>query len=915
MLATGKCFGDYEVLELLGSGGMGEVFRARDARLGRDVAIKVLPERFTLDTQRRARFEREARVLAALNHPNIAMLHAVEPMGEGQVLVLELVEGETLAQRIARGPIPVPEALAIARQVAAALEAAHERGVIHRDLKPSNIKLRSDGTVKLLDFGLAKAFDPVVDDASAQAITVTIEVAGGTILGTPAYMSPEHARGLPVDKRADIWAFGCVLYEMLTGKAAFQAERASDVVAKIIEREPDFDVLPREVPGAVRQLLRRCLRKDSRERLRDIGDARLTLEEVESEQPSAGRWGEGSADDSDGAHGASWGRGAKRENRRSRAVLAAIALAAVAGVVLIDVALRLREQPVSESAPAPITRFSMPAAIVPSPYARALAISRDGARFAYISERGLVVRARDRVEMTELSLQGDSSFGAPFFSPDGQWIAYYDGQRLMKAPADGGPAVAIVDVGPAAIGDWSGSGIVYADMNGVFRVSPDGGVAQRLAVELGSNEQALFPQFIPGTNAVIFTVVPTRTLTPADLASLPSARVDVLDLTSGSRRTLLRGGGRAQYIPTGHLVYLLRDALYAVAFDAGRLEVRGAAVQVASGIRNAEFALADDGTLVYHTGGPRPDNTLVWVDRQGREEPLGAPPRRYIYPRVSPDGTRVALDVQGPADRDIWIWDLQRRTLERFTVDPTGNPLVAWSRDSKALAFGSDRFGVTNLFLQSADGSGEPQRLLVSERLQMPLTFAPDGRLLFSADIAGRGRDILALSMDGSGRTESVLNTAANDLTAEVSPDGRWIVYDSDETGQFEVYVRPYPHTYSSGRWQISSGGGRQPMWSADGGEIFYRDFDGAMWALPVTLQPAFRPGVAARLFGGEPYLGRGRLMSGRTYDLSPDGRRFLMIRQETDAEGAPSLIVVLNWFEELKRAVPAASGGQGRLR
>lgn len=904
MPATGTSFGDYEVLELLGSGGMGEVFRARDTRLGRDVAIKVLPERFTLDTRRRTRFEREARVLAALNHPNIAMLHAVEEIGGGQVIVLELVEGETLSERIARGPIPVPEALAIARQIAAALEAAHERGIIHRDLKPSNIKLRSDGAVKLLDFGLAKAFDPLAEEAGAQAITATIEVADGTILGTPAYMSPEHARGLPVDKRADIWAFGCVLYEMLTGKVAFQGERASDVVAKIIEREPDFDALPAEVPSAVRQLLRRCLRKDPRERLRDIGDARLALEEVSAEQLSFDLRPDGAAP------GASWWSRAKA-SRKNRAVVAGFALAAVAAVVTIDVALRLREQPVPETAPAPVTRFSIPASVIPSAYARSLAISRDGARFAYISDRGLVVRARDRVENMELSLQGDSNFGAPFFSPDGQWIAYYEGQRLMKAPADGGPAVVIADVGPAAIGDWSSDGIVYADMNGVYRVSPDGGVPQRLAVELGASEQAVFPQLIPGRNAVLFTVVPTRTLTPADLASLPSARVDVLDLTNGTRRTILRGGGRAQYVSTGHLVYLLRDALYAVAFDAERLEVRGAAGQVVSGIRNAEYALAEDGTLVYHSGGPRPNNTLVWVDRQGREEPLGAPPRRYIYPRMSPDGTRVALDLQGPVDRDIWIWDLQRRTLERFTVDPTGNPLVAWSRDSKALAFGSDRFGLTNLFMQSADGSGEPQRLLVSDRIQMPLTFAPDGRLLFSADVAGRGRDILALSMDGSRRVEPVLNTAANDLTAEVSSDGRWIVYDSDETGQFEVYVRPYPQTYSAGRWQISSGGGRQPMWSADGREIFFRDFDGAMWALPVELHPTFKPGVAVRLFGGEPYLGRGRLMGGRTYDLAPDGRRFLMIKQDPDADGAgaSSLVVVLNWFEELKRAVPGSGG------
>jgi Tol biopolymer transport system component len=592
--------------------------------------------------------------------------------------------------------------------------------------------------------------------------------------------------------------------------------------------------------------------------------------------------------------------------------LATVALVAV--VVTIDVALRLREQPVPEAIPPRVSRFSVPATIVPNPYGRALAISRDGSRFAYISERGLVVRSRDRIEVSELSVQGDTSFGAPFFSPDAQWIAYTDGQRLMKAPADGGPAVEIVEAGHVAIGDWSSAGIVFADANGVFRVSPDGGVAQRLPAQLGANEQAMFPQLMPGNNAVLFTVVPTRTIAPGDMASSPGARVDVLDLTNGSRRTLLRGGGRAQYVPTGHLVYLVRDALYAVAFDAERLQLRGEPVQVVSGIRNAEFALAEDGTLVYHSGSLTPNNTLVWVDRQGREDPLGAPARRYIYPRVSPDGTRIAIDVLGPPNRDIWIWDLRRRTLERFTVDPAGNPLVTWSRDGRSLAFGSERFGVSNLFMQSADGKGEPQRLLVSDRLQMPLTFAPDGRLLFSADVAGRGRDVVALSMDGSRRVEPILHTAANDLTSEVSPDGRWIVYDSDETGQFEVYVRPYPKAYSAGRWQISSEGGRQPMWSPDGRELYYRDFDGAMWALPVELRPTFKPGAAVRLFGSQQYGGRGRLMGGRAYDLSPDGKRFLMIKPDPDTmdAGTPSVMVVLNWFEELKRAAPLGSRGAG---
>lgn len=887
MLARGAQLGSYEVLELLGSGGMGEVYRARDTRLGRDVAIKVLSDRFRLDPQRLLRFEREARVLAALNHPNIATLHAVESLGDLQALVLELVEGETLADRIGREPLPVAETLRIARQIAAALEAAHDQGIIHRDLKPSNIQLRSDGTVKLLDFGLAKICESMPQAAEPLAATVTVDGAvAGTVMGTPAYMSPEQARGLPVDKRTDIWAFGCVLYEMLTGRAAFKAERASDVIAKIIEREPDLGVLPPDTPPGVRKVLLRALRKDPRERLRDIGDARIDLDETEAETHAATRL--------------------RKITWRGKSAIAALALAGV--VAAVDATLHLRESQETAPRQPAVSRFSIPADVEPNAYARALSISPDGARFAYVSDRGLVVRSRDSIESTELSMRGSTGLGAQFFSPDGQWIAFTDGQWLLKVPAAGGPSEEIVDSGPAAIGSWSSAGIVFAGINGLFHVAPEGGPARRLDVALGPNEQATFPQFLPGNRAILFTVIPTRTITPMGMASAPGARVDVLDLETGATRTVLRGGGRAQYVPTGHLVYAAGSTLYAVAFDVQRFALRGDAVPMVTNVSNAEFAVGDEGTLVYLSGGSVPENTLVWVDRQGREESLGAPSRRYWYPRISPDGSRVAIDVQGPPNRDIWIWDFHRRTLERFTVDPSGNPLVTWSRDGRYLAFGSDRLGVTNLFMQAADGTGQTQHLLESDRLQMPLTFAPDGRLLFSADIAGHGRDILALSMDGSRRVEPVLETTANDLTAEISPDGRWIVYDSDESGQYEVYVRPYPDTNAGGRWQISSEGGRQPMWSPDGREIYYRDFEGGMRATPVKLQPSFVPGAGARLFANQGYIGGGRQMSARTYDVSPDGQRFLMVKDQAAAvtPGAPALIVVLNWFEDLKRAVPA---------
>jgi eukaryotic-like serine/threonine-protein kinase len=886
MLECGSRLGAYEVLEPLGAGGMGEVFRARDARLGRDVALKVLFERYRLDAHRLTLFEREARVLASLNHPNIATLLGIEQLGDTHALVLELVDGETLAERIADGPIPLAKVLAIAGQIASALEAAHEHGVVHRDLKPANIKLRSDGTVKLLDFGLAKVFDPSSTGSGHEGATVTALnlAAGGAIMGTPAYMSPEQARGLPVDKRTDIWAFGCVLYEMLTGQAAFAGVQASDVIAKVIEREPDYGALSPGTPRAVRRLVRRCLDKEPRERLRDIGDARLELAEAAAT---------GVDDESVTPRRAiQW---------RPIAIAAVIVAAVSAAIVGMAARFATRSEPASVP-PRPLARFMIPADVSATPSGRAVALSSDGARLAYVSAQGLFVRSRDQLEVTLVHRLSGPGAGAPFFSPDGKWIGFTDGQALTRVPVAGGPAVTIAEVGAAAVASWSAEDIVFADMRGLFRVPARGGAPQALLTNLGPHEQAMFPQFLPGRRAIVFTIIPTRTNTPVAAAGAPGARVEALDLATGKRHTLIRGGGRAHYVPTGHLIYADGERLHAVAFDIDRLAVQGDAVAVVTQGGISEFAVSDEGTLVYQSGTRSPLRSLVWVDRRGREETLQSPARAYTYPRLSPDGTRIALDVAGPPDRDIWMWHVQRKTLERFTLDPAGNPLVAWSLDGRRLAFGSDRFGVTNLFWQAADGSGEPERLLESARIQMPHSFAPDGRLLFSADVAGQGRDIHALATDGTGRVERIVYGKANDVTAEVSPDGHWIAYDSDESGQLEVYVRPYPGAYAGGRWQISSGGGKQPLWSRDGRELFYRDFNGALLSAAVTLEPGFVPGPVVKVLDNASYLGSGSNASGRTYDLSLDGKRFLMIKQE---EATPSLVVVLNWFEELQRLVP----------
>jgi serine/threonine-protein kinase len=885
MLRTGDRMGTYEVLEPLGAGGMGEVFRARDTRLGRDVALKVLPAALELDAERRARFEREARVLASLNHANIATLHGIEVLGDSQALVLEVVDGATLAQRIAEGPLSLDETRGIALQIAAALDAAHERGVVHRDLKPDNVKVRADGHVKLLDFGIAKMLAP--DERLPAAVATATSFEAGAIMGTPAYMSPEQARGLPVDKRTDIWAFGCVLYEMLAGRRAFAGDSPTDVIAKIIEREPDLDALPAATPAALVRLLRRCLEKDPRKRLRDIGDARFELADADLRHAGVERAGAG-----------------------RRAVVAGAILGAAA-IVAVGLWLVIGADPraAGPAAAGPVTRF----VLASQPwndfgFGGGTAISPDGARIAYIGSRGIFVHERGRLADTLAVPASGPGTGAPFFSSDGRWIGYFDDQQLLKAPVEGGSPELIVETGPAAMAHWVGDEIYFASQRGVFRVAASGGEPESLPLTLEPYEQAMHPHLLPDGRTLLVTIVPSRSTAPAALASAPGARVDAFDIVTGARSTLIRGGGRSIYVRTGHLLYAAGDALYAAAFDAKRLELRGSPVSVVSPVAGTEFAVADDGTLAYVAANvSEQERSLIWVDRSGREEPLDAPPGRYIYPRLSPDGTRIAVDENSSAGRDAWIWHLERKTFERFTLDPAGNVLPTWSLDSQRIVFGSDRFGVTNMFEQAADGSGEARRLLVSELVQQPMSFAPDGRLIFSVGVPGRGRDVHALAMDGSAKAEPIVASPANDLWAEVSPDGRFIAYDSDESGQFEVYVRPYPDTARGGRWQLSSGGGRSPLWSRDGRELFFRDFSGAMFAAPVTLAPNFSAGPAVKLFDNGRHAGAGRLGQGRAYDVSADGRFLMILDPPARDNGAVPLVVVLNWFAELERLVPSA--------
>jgi len=869
-LTAGIMVGPYQIQELLGRGGMGDVYRAHDPRLGRDVALKLLPPQFARDRERLARFAREARLLAALNHPNIAALYGIEESDGQRILVLELIDGATLDQRLTAGPIPLPEVLDIASQIVEALGAAHDHGIVHRDLKPANIAIRPDGVAKVLDFGLAKALDR---PASEAAVNISDFSDAPRLIGTAPYMSPEQARGEPGDQRIDIWAFGCVLYEMLTGRRAFDGETRSDVIAAIIERSPDWDALPAMTPMAIRRVVRRCLEKEPRDRLRHIADARLEIRDAIASpagtSPAVPTW------------------------IRRRSVWAAV-FAVVCLTGIVSWSLRRSATTVSS----PVTRFSIPVRIGAGYGGRLVAISPNGSRLVYPSDRGITVRSRDRLGTDDVSVPVDFA-RAPFFSPDGDWVGYTDGEALYKIPVTGGTPVFIAEVGEAALASWSTDGIVVADVRGLARVPANGGTPERLPMPpLDPGEQAAYPELLPGGHAILFTVLPTRSITVGSLGVMAGTRVEVLNLESGTRKILVRGG-RGHYVSTGYLVYATGTSLYAVSFNLKRLEMRGDPVQVAADVSGGEFAVSDEGTLAYLSGGGERLSTLVWTDREGREEPLDLPPRQYIYPRLSPDGSRIALDDGGPPDRDIWIWDIERRALERFTVDPAANPIGVWSPDGTRIAFGSDRFGPTQLYLQRADKSDDPKRLLQSDRLQMPLSFAPDGRLLFSEEVPNHRRDIHVLSLDGSGRVESLVHSPGQDGNAEVSPDARWLAYDSDESGQFEVYVRPYPDT-DRARWQLSVGGGKQPLWSRDGRELFYRDFAGNLLSVPVTNSPAFAVGRPQKILDNRSYVGAGRSLTARTYDVSPDGRRFLLLKAQSS--NTTSLVIVVNWTEELQR-------------
>ena len=890
-LAPGIRVGHYEILAPIGAGGMGEVYRARDTRLKREVALKVLPDAFAGDPERMARFQREAEALAALNHPNIAQIYGVEE----RALAMELVEGKTLA-----GPLPLETALNYARQIAGALEAAHEKGIIHRDLKPANIKVTPQGVVKVLDFGLAAIAQASAGSASsaADSPTLTISISPtvpGMILGTAAYMSPEQARGKPVDKRADIWAFGVVLYEMLTGQCLFEGETISDTLIEVATKEPDWD----RVPQKVRRLLRRCLEKDPKKRLRDIGDVESLLEDAPQEgtvrsAPSASRLGLVAS---------------------IVAVVVTLALAALAFI-------HFREKP--PDLPEPV-RFQIPAP-EKSSFTVGACVSPDGRRIAFpaTGQDGrtvLWVHSLDSLESRPLA-GTEGNAGQVFWSPDSRFIGFVVSDKLKKVAASGGPPQTVCDL-PASWrgGGWSRDGVIVFGVmgKGLMRVSEAGGAASPLTT-LDSSRQEMFhanPSFLPDGRHFVYMGLSTA----LEKSGMYLGSLDAKPEQQGSKR-LVATISNAAYAPSsdpnlGHLLFVREGTLMAQAFDARRLELTGEAVPIAEGLPETGrplFSVSTTGVLVYRGGVVYlPTTHLTWFDRAGKILETVGEPGQYNSLALSPDGTRVVFDRNDPrvagrglgglrGNTDIWLHEFSRGTSTRLTFDPGYDWMAVWSPDGNRIIFVSDRDGFFNLYQKVSSGAGIEEGLLKSSGTKYPYDWSQDGRFLLYA-VAAQKYDLWVLPLTGDDRKPMpYLQTESSAFQARFSPDSRWVAYTSDESGKYEVYVRPFPAA-SGGKWMVSRGGGNQPRWRRDGKELFYISADSKLMAVDVAAASGtFQAGIPKALFAA-PIWGGGATNNVTRYDVTADGKKFLINSLPTETTATPSspITVVLNWQQTLQ--------------
>jgi serine/threonine protein kinase/Tol biopolymer transport system component len=916
-LAAGTQLGTYTISGLLGAGGMGEVYRAHDNTLDREVAIKILPAHWMEASAHRGRVEREARLLAALNHPHIGAIYGIAESGGIRGLVLELVDGETLAERIDRRAsrsrgLRLKEALNIALQIAEALEAAHGRGVIHRDLKPNNIKITADGRVKVLDFGVATFAGgsapalPLTNSTSAPD-TATREDA---LFGTAPYMSPEQARGEAVDSRTDVWAFGCILYEMLTGERAFDGDDATETLSRIVHQDPDLSRVPPGVSSVIGRLMALCLEKDRTQRLSQMAIARFQIADALADPPAK----------ADGITG----------HRQSRPVLQALVLGVILGALVGLTVASFSMSPKASDA-SPLTRLLVGVAPAEQiggtegrPTRTALAISPDGMVLVFSAVRGnqraLYMRRLDQADA--VPIPGTDGAENPFFSPDGQWIGYWADGEIHKAPLSGGPPLRVTAAALAFGASWGDDDrIVFSGGAGLFEVPASGGTATALTVldEAQGELSHRLPHALPGGEAVLFTITKNR------FPRWDETQIAVLSRRTGVSRVLVDGGADARYASTGHLIYVREGLLLAAPFDPRRLELTGGPVGLAADVMQAayfrtqrddagaaQFTISATGTLVYVHGGTTPsvERTVVRVDRTGRSETLPLAPRPFVTLRLSPDGEQIALSTFG-RDRDIWVYVPKRQTVSRLSV-PGRNGVPIWTPDGQRITYATGASGRDGIHSVRADSIDSPEPLVGGEQDLVPAAWTPDARQLLYYQVSGPPSATWVYDRETKVPPVALASTADSSTVggADVSPDGRWIAYHSDESGRFQVYVQGYPA--GAPRYQISSDGGISPIWRTDSQELFYvrqnlasarsGPEEASIMAVSIAMQPVFTFGVATELFRGRYEMNR----PARAYDVSADGRQFLLIQSR---ERAPELItqmnVVQNWFEELKRRVP----------
>jgi serine/threonine-protein kinase len=915
-LESGAMVGPYRIDRLIGAGGMGEVYRARDTKLGRDVAIKVLPDAFTSDPERLRRFEREARVLAALNHPHIATIHGLEEADPSpgsrqaavRALVLELVEGETLADRVARGPVPLADALGIARQIAEALEAAHEKGVIHRDLKPANIKITPDGVVKVLDFGLAKPFDSTsaIDALHASKIIDPATITGvGVLLGTVSYMAPEQARAKPVDRRADIWAFGCVLYEMLTGQRAFAGNGVSDTLAAVLRGEVDWNALPEDLTPPVTALLKRCLDGDRRTRIGDVSVIRFVLETPSVLTAPAA---------------------ASRQRERMRHIrMNLIVPWVMAAVFVAAVLFTTSRQPIeSRDQVSPIRLDSNAGADIwiSKEIGPAAVLSPDGKTLAFTAGKTrsnspqVYLRPLNHLRATPLA--GTEGAFMPFFSPDGRWVGFFAQGKLKKVSVSGGAAITLCDAPSPRGGFWDANGTIVFQpqmLSGpLMQVREEGGKPDIL-FKTPSEALLRWPQVLPGSNAVLFTEL-SRTSDDWKMASVVAQ-----PLPSGDPKVLVRGGLYGRYVSSGHLLYMHDGTIFAAPMNLERLELTGPPVPVVENVSGSsnhgsvQFAVADNGTAVYQPGdGPPTPTAIQWVDSAGKTSPLRAMVADWSNPAFSPDGRTLAMDISDGTQTDIWTYDWARDTMRRITFDRSDDRRPVWSPDGSRITFASKRRdnSAFNLYWERADRTGEPQQLTTTSEFALPGSWHPSGKFLaYEEAHLPNGTDLMILRMEGDeksgwkpGKPYAFLATPFVEADPEFSSDGRWIAYSSNESGRYEVYVRPFPGP--GGKWQVSSGSAFDPTWSRVAKQLFFASMeDQRIMVAPFETEgDSFHAGNP-RVWSPLQFAPRPRGPS-RDFDLHNDGERFAVaLATQQDTAKGDHVVLIFNFFDELRRLAP----------